>query len=129
MFYLMVIYEKARELAQAISQSEELAKMRDSEAAMMCDPEARKLVEEYQEIQMEAIKNGQQFGDLSEEKQKKLEELDEKMSQNPQIVAYMEAQEKLEQILRSVNLIISGALNEGDGSCPSSGCAGCTSCN
>lgn len=125
----MDIYEKARELAQAISQSEELKKMRNSEAAMMCDPEARKLVEEYQKIQMEAMKNGLQFEDLPEEKQKKLEELDEKMSQNAQIAAYMEAQENLEQILRSVNLIISSALNEGEGSCSSSGCAGCTSCN
>lgn len=127
----MEIYSKAKELAQAISQSEELKKMRDSEAAMMCDPEARKLVEEYQEIQMEAMKTGLQFDELPEEKKKKLEELDEKMSQNQHIVAYMEAQEGLEQTLRSVNLIISSALNEGDneGGCPSTGCAGCTSCN
>jgi len=125
----MEIYNKAKELAQAISQSEEIKKMRDSEAAMMCDPEARKLVEEYQAIQMEAMKAGLQYDQLPEEKQKKLEELDEKMSKNEHIVAYMEAQENLEQILRSVNLIISSALNEGEGSCPSTGCAGCTSCN
>jgi len=127
----MDIYSKAKELAQAISQSEELKNMRDSEAAMMCDPEARKMVEEYQEVQMEAMKTGLQFDQLPEEQQKKLEELDELMSQNQHIVAYMEAQEKLEQILRSVNLIISSALNEGDSSssCPSSGCSGCTSCN
>lgn len=126
----MDIFNKARELAQAISQSEELKKMKDSEAAMMCDPEARKLVEAYQEIQMEAMKNGLQFDQLSEEQQKKLEELDEKMSQNKHIAAYMEAQDSLEQILRSVNLIITSALNDNEGSsCPSSGCAGCTSCN
>ncbi|NLT94258.1 MAG: YlbF family regulator [Clostridia bacterium] len=125
----MDIYTKARELAQAISQSEELKKMKDSEAAMMCDPEARKMVEEYQKIQMEALKNGLHFDQLPEEQQKKLEELDEKMSKNKHIVAYMEAQENLEQILRSVNLIITSALNDNDGACPSSGCAGCTSCN
>jgi cell fate (sporulation/competence/biofilm development) regulator YlbF (YheA/YmcA/DUF963 family) len=125
----MEIYNKARELAQAISQSEELKKMRDCEAAMMCDPEARKMVEEYQKIQMEAMKSGLHFDQLPEEQQKKLEELDEKMSHNQHIVAYMEAQESLEQILRSVNLIITSALNENEGGCPSSGCAGCTSCN
>ncbi|KJS80184.1 MAG: hypothetical protein JM58_19070 [Peptococcaceae bacterium BICA1-8] len=132
----MDIYNKAKELAEAISQSQELKKMRDSEAAMMCDPQAQKLVEDYQEVQMEAMKAGLQFDELPEEKQKVLEELDEKMSQNEHIVAYMEAQEALEQILRSVNLIISSALNESDSSCGSdcdsdcsSGCSSCSSCN
>jgi len=128
----MDIYNKAKELAEAISQSQELKKMRDAEAAMMSDPQARKLVEDYQEVQMEAMKTGVQFDELPEEKQKKLEELDEKMSQNENIVAYMEAQEALEQILRSVNLIISSALNENDGGCSSdcsTGCTSCSSCN
>ena len=81
---------------------------------------------------MEAMKAGLQFDELPEEKQKKLEELDEKMSQNEHIVSYMEAQEALEQILRSVNLIISSALNESDDACGSdcsSGCTSCSSCN
>lgn len=124
--FLLEIYNKAKELAAAISESQELKKMRDTEAAMMCDPEARKLVEEYQKLQMEAMKNGSQFEDLPEEDQKNIETIEEKMSQNEQIVAYMEAQEELEQILRSVNLIISGALN--DNNCSSNECSGCTGC-
>ncbi|MFZ7102611.1 MAG: YlbF family regulator [Peptococcaceae bacterium] len=125
----MEIYNKAQELAAAISQSKELKEMRDTEAAMMCDPQAKKLVEEYQELQMETMKNGVSFEELPEEKQKKLEELEQRMSNNQQIVSYMQAQEAMEQILRSVNLIISSALNENDGGCPSSGCSSCTSCS
>jgi len=124
----MVIYTKAKELASAISESQELKDMRDTEAMMMCDPQARKLVEKYQELQMEAMQNELQFDELPEDKQKELEELEEKMSQNKHIVAYMEAQETLEQILRSVNLIISSALNENDGLCSGSDCSSCSSC-
>ncbi|MDK2823734.1 MAG: hypothetical protein PWQ67_2071 [Clostridia bacterium] len=125
----MEIYEKAKELAAAISQSQELKAMRDSEATMMCDPVARKLVEDYQQLQMEAMKTGVQFDELPEEKQKQLEEIEEKMSQNKQIVAFMEAQETLEQVLRSVNLIISSALNETNGGCSPSACSSCSSCS
>lgn len=127
----MDIYTKAQELATAISQSKELKEMRDTEAAMMCDPNARKLVEEYQKVQMEAMKSGVSFEELPEEKQKELEELENKMSSNQSIVSYMKAQEAMEQILRSVNLIISSALNnDGEGGgCPSSGCSSCTSCS
>ncbi|MFZ5943593.1 MAG: YlbF family regulator [Bacillota bacterium] len=124
----MEIYNKAKELAASISQSDELKKMRETEANMMCDPLARKLVEEYQQKQMEAMQKGVSFDQLPVEEQKELEKIEENMSQNENIVAYMEAQEALEKVLRSVNLIISSALNENEGACPSSGCSSCSTC-
>ncbi|NLW23837.1 MAG: YlbF family regulator [Clostridia bacterium] len=124
----MEIYAKAQELANLIAESKELKAMRDAEAAMMCDPEARKLVEVYQDLQMEAMKSGLQFDQLPEEMRKEIELTEEKMSQNAKIVAYMEAQDAFEHILKSVNLIISNALNGNQNTCSSSGCAGCTGC-
>lgn len=120
----MIIYEKAKELAEAIVNSEELKAVKDAEATIACDPEARQLVEEYQKLQELFMEKS--FEELSEEEQKKVETLEKKMSQNKCINDYMETQQKLEQVLRSVNLIISNALNDND---EHSGCTSCSSCS
>lgn len=124
----MDIYNKAKELATAIAQSQELKAMRDTEEAMMNNPESRQLIEQYQKFQMEIMQEGIEIQDLPEDKQLEIEKSEKEMSQNQYIVDYMEAQEQFEQILRSVNLIISSALNESDSSCSSTGCSGCTGC-
>ena len=94
----------------------------------MNNPTSRQLIEEYQKIQMEVMQEGIEIQDLSEDKQLEIEKIEKEMSQNQYIVDYMEAQEKFEQILRSVNLIISSALNESDSTCSSTGCSGCDGC-
>lgn len=124
----MDIYNKAKDLATAIAQSQELKVMRENEIAMMGNPEAQQLIDKYQRFQMEIMQEGIELQDLPEEKQLEIEKLEKEMSQNQQIVEYMEAQEQFEQILRSVNLIISSALNESDSNCSSADCSGCDGC-
>ncbi|NMA01558.1 MAG: YlbF family regulator [Clostridia bacterium] len=124
----MDIFNKAKELATAIVQSQELKALRENEENMMNNPTSRQLIEEYQKIQMEVMQEGIEIQDLSEDKQLEIEKIEKEMSQNQYIVDYMEAQEKFEQILRSVNLIISSALNESDSTCSSTGCSGCDGC-
>lgn len=124
----MDIFNKAKELATAIVQSQELKALRENEENMMNNPTSRQLIEEYQKIQMEVMQEGIEIQDLSEDKQLEIEKIEKEMSQNQYIVDYMEAQEKFEQILRSVNLIISSALNESDCTCSSTGCSGCDGC-
>lgn len=124
----MDIYNKAKELATAIVQSEELKAMRENEKTMMDNPESQQLIEKYQKFQIETMQEGIELQDLSEDKQLEIEKLEKEMSENQYIVEYMEAQGQFEQILRSVNLIISSALNESDSTCSSGGCAGCDGC-
>lgn len=130
------IFTKAKELADAISGSQELATLKEAEMQMMMDTEARSIVEEYQTIQMDAMNNGMNFEDLPEEQKARVEELEGLMNDNANISAFLGANQAFEQILRSVNMIISSAINGGeqggcsshsaDGGCSCSG--GCGSC-
>lgn len=117
------IFTKAKELADAISGSQELATLKEAEMQMMMDTEARSIIEEYQTIQMDAMNNGMNFEDLPEEQKARVEELEGLMNDNANISAFLGANQAFEQILRSVNMIISSAINGGE----QGGCSGCSS--
>lgn len=119
----MSIYEKAQDLAYEIETSPELRRVKEAELRLMIDLTARQIVEEYQNIQVEAINNGISFDDLSEDKKNRLSELEKQMSENQIIVDYMNANQELNQILESINMIITSALHEKQ----DSGCSGCAS--
>ena len=127
----MDIFTKAKDLADAIANSAELASLKEAEMKMMMDTEARGIVEEYQGIQMDAQAKGLAFEDLSEEDKKRVEELEAKMNENANISAFLGANQAFEQILRSVNMIISAGINGGNqGGCSSCGSHGADgSCN
>lgn len=113
----VLIYTKAKELADAIASSAELSTLKDAEMTMMMDVEARGIVDEYQAMQMEAMNNGINFEDLSEEQKTKVEELETKMSENANIASFLAANQAFEQVLRSVNMIIGSAINGEQGGC------------
>ena len=132
----MSIYDKAKELADEIAASDELRRVKETELKMLIDLEAREIVESYQQIQMEAINAGLSYDDLDDAKKAELSALEEKMQQNAIIAEYMNANQELNQMLESVNMIISSALNDNNGggcsSCASAGNCGesdcCSSC-
>lgn len=70
----MSILESARELANAIENSPELRRVKEAELRLMLDIEARELVENFQNIQMEAVNNGVNYEDLPENMKKQLED-------------------------------------------------------
>lgn len=132
----MSIYDKAKALADEIQASDELRRVKETELKMLIDMDAREIVESYQRIQMEAINAGIAYDDLDEATKAQLTELEDKMQENPVIVEYMTANQELNQMLESVNMIISSALNPDSGnscsSCSSAGNCGesdcCSSC-
>jgi len=127
------IYAKAKELAEALAASSELAAVKDAEIKMMMDTEARSVVEEYQTIQMNAMSNGINFEDLPAEQKARVEELEEIMNKNENIVNFLSANQAFEQLLRSVNMILSSAINgqqdSGCGSCSTAGSCATGSCS
>lgn len=109
------IMEKANELAESIADSSELEIMRQAEIIMNNNPEAVKILEEFQSKQHE-VYNIQMGGQgLSEQDKKEIEAIELRMSDNSYIKAYIEASEKFEQLLRGVNLIISRAISGNQG--------------
>lgn len=119
----MSIYEKARELAEAITNSDELRAVKENEIKIMIDPDARKIIEEYQAIQVEAINSGVQYEDLPQEKKDSMEALEKEMNDNEIVRDYIAASNELNQILESINMIIGSALNGGS----ESSCSSCSS--
>lgn len=125
------IFEKARELGEAIVESEEYKALKKAEAEQENDPEAMKLLEEYSILRSklaEEIKKG----DVSEEEmnsiRSQLEDAYEKVTANENITAYMNAQRLFQAVMDQMNNIISfhitGKLPGGcSGSCES--CGGC----
>ena len=132
----MSIYDKAEALADEIQNCDELRRVKESELKMLIDMEARQIVETYQQIQMDAINAGIAYDDLDDAKKAELTELENKMQENAVIMEYMNANQELNQMLESVNMIIMSALNDNNGggcsSCSSAGNCGendcCTSC-
>ena len=132
----MSIYDKAKALADEIRACDELRRVKETELKMLIDLPAREIVETYQQIQMDAINAGISYDQLDAEKKAQLEELEKKMQENTVIMEYMTANQELNQTRESVNMILSGALNDNNGggcsSCSSAGNCGendcCTSC-
>lgn len=126
----MSIMDKAHELADAIANSPELAKVRETEIAMGQDPEAQKIIGEFQEKQKEYYEIQMRGEELNDIQKQYISSIEEKMTANPAISAYLHAQGKFEELLKSVNFIIARAIS-GEGSC---GCGSecgpdCGTCN
>lgn len=125
----MSIIENARALGDALSKSDELAKLKNSEIEMQNDEAASEIVAEFHRIQQKFHQLQMEGRELTEAEKKEAEDLEAKMGANEKIKAYMEAQNQFEQILRQVNSIISSAISgqqcgDSSSSC-SSGCSGC----
>ena len=111
----MSIYDKAKALADEIQNCDELRRVKESELKMLIDMEARQIVETYQQIQMDAINAGIAYDDLDDAKKAELTDLENKMQENAVIMEYMNANQELNQMLESVNMIIMSALNDNNG--------------
>lgn len=123
----MSIYEKAKELGNEIANSPELRRVKESELKIMIDINAREIVEEYQGIQAEAINSGLNYEDFPKDKKERLQQLEELMNENEIITEYLSASQELNQILESVNMIISNSLNGNESSCGTCGSGSCSS--
>lgn len=122
----MSILDKAKELADAISESPELRRVKETELRIMINMDAREIVEEYQGIQTDAIGKGLNYEDLPEETKQRLQELEKQMNDNDIINEYLSANQELNQILESVNMVITNALNGNESDCSS--CSSASNC-
>lgn len=119
----MTVLAKAMELGAAISQCEELKKVREAEQAMFTNPDARALVEEFQNYQQKAEFMRARGMDPGSELQESLRSVQDRMNENHFISGYFAAQQEFNQILRQVNQILNHAIT--GGGCAPDGCSTC----
>ena len=122
------ILQKAKELGMLIANSQEFALVKATEEAQLADEEATKLMMEYSNTQDELSKRAsapdvtkEEFENIRFEAQKAFE----KICQNKNIKAYLDANRTFSAMIEQVNAIIGYFVKGGD----SSGCSGnCSSC-
>ena len=110
----MAIEEKAKELAEEITQSAEFQEMKQAEEAVMDDEDASQLMEELESVQKRvqmAQMNGQE---IDSQQQKKIQNLKAKMQQNPEIKEFINAQQEFNQMMENVNEIISSSIQDAE---------------
>ena len=82
---------------------------------------------------MNAMQNGINFEDLEAETKARVEELEGIMNSNENIVTFLSANQAFEQVLRSINMILSNAINpqpeSSCGSCSTAGSCASGSCS
>lgn len=126
------IFEKARELGEAIIESEEYKALKKAELEQEQDEEAMALLKEYSELRTSLAMEIQK-GDVSEDEmasiREKLEDAYEKVTTNDHITAYINAQRDFQTVLDQMNQIITFHITgENPGAC-SGNCSSCGGCH
>lgn len=124
---MISVLEKAKELGDQLAVSEELNEMKNSQLAVMQNPEAKAIVDEFQEKQQEYFRIQQQGQELNDSQKNNIKELEQKMSDNPLIAEYINKQQKFEKLLEEINNIISQSISGEQQSCDDSCCSSCNS--
>lgn len=122
------IFEKARELGEAILESKEYKELKAAELAQEESEEALSLIKDYNEVR---TRLGQEIqkGDVSEERiaeiREELEEAYGKMTTNDLITNYINAQRTFQAVIDQMNNILAFHIT---GKMPG-GCSGsCSTC-
>ncbi len=128
----ITVYNKAKELAEALSGSKELNDVREAEAKMLEDTEARQIINAFQEKQHHLQKIQSLGQALTKDQTDEVEKLEKQMVENPLIFDFYKARQHFDLVLQRVNKIIGESLGPdpecncdsvcGEGSC---GCSGC----
>ncbi len=131
-YIMSEILTKARELGQAIVDSEEYKALKAAEEAQEKDEAAMALLIEYNDVRKalaEEINSSEVSDERMAEIRAKLEETYEKVMSHPTISEYYAAQQRFETIVSQMNSILTYFMTgEISGGC-SGNCGGCSGCN
>ncbi|MDY8045351.1 YlbF family regulator [Paenibacillus polymyxa] len=106
----MNIYDKAHDLAKALKESKEVDEITSAMKLIETDPEAKKMLDDFRERQME-VQQRMMSGDMpAQEEMEKMEKLFEVLSLNLNIRRLFDAERRLSVIIEDVNKIIADSL-------------------
>ncbi len=121
----MTILEKAQKLGKKLSESKELATMREAEKMMLENDESRNAIAQYDEKQRAYQVIQAQGMKLTDGQVKELEDLELKMMNNPYVYNFFKAQQDFQNILESINNIIGEAIGIKEDSGSDNASCGC----
>ena len=125
----MDIFEKAKELGEAIAASEELENLKNAEIDLENDEKARGLMEDYKELQKELVRATRQKE--SEEELDSIREMliakQRELNEYPVTFRYLDSKMKFDRLMKNINGVISFAIN-GEEGCSPSKCGSCGGC-
>lgn len=126
------ILQKAKELGMMIAESEQFARVKDAEEAQLNDSEATQLMMEYSQKQDELSKRASEPNITKEDFEnirKEAQEAFEKICENKNIKAYLEANRAFSSMIEQVNTIIGYFVKGGDASGCGGNCSSCSGCH
>lgn len=108
----MSIMEKAEKLAQEIVNTSEYSELKNAEKNMYEDEQAKTLLDDFESIQKRVQMMQANGKKVQNSQQKKLQNLKAKMQSNNKINNYMEKQKQFNQVMQTVNQVISDKLQD-----------------
>ena len=128
----MEILDMARQLGEAIRDSELMDRVKTAEETQQNDAEAQKLIGEYNLVRMQLAQRAQKEDLTQEEMEQIQQELSaefEKLTKNPVIAEFLEARAALDALVNQVNSILTHFITGEDPNGCTHNCATCGGCH
>lgn len=128
----MDVFEAAKQLGDLIATSDKMTRLKNAEASLEGDAEARKLMDKYKELQVNVVR-----ATKARVSQQELESLKDELmahqdllNNNPVTKEYLESKSDFDSFTKTINKVIEYAMtgDEGEGCSPSK-CGGCSGCH
>ncbi|GEN85688.1 YlbF family regulator [Oceanobacillus sp. FSL W8-0428] len=106
------LQEQANQLEQALRESAEFKDLKQAYDAVMSDPAAKQMFENFRETQLNLQEKHMQGLDISEEEIEKARQIVETVQQHEAISKLMEEEQKLNNVINEISQIITKPLEE-----------------
>lgn len=104
------VEQKAKELAEAIKETEEFETLKSAENKLNLDVTAQELLQKFQDKQQNLQQSQQQGQEVSQEEIQTLQSLQQEMQNNETIKTLMDAQQQFDNLLQEVNQTVLTSL-------------------
>ena len=106
----MNIYDKTHELARALKDLPETVEFRNAGKKIEGNDLNKKMLDDFRKIQIEAYTQQMQTGKMSKELSEKLQNLASVISLNPDVSAYLQAEQRFGVIWEDIMKILNDAI-------------------
>ncbi|MUK90063.1 hypothetical protein GMD78_16955 [Ornithinibacillus sp. L9] len=106
------IYDSAYDMEKAIRESEEFQGLKSAFEAVMNDPSAKQMFDNFRNTQMELQQKQMQGEEITEEEVEKARQVVELVQQHEDISKLMEQEQRLNMMINEVSQIITKPLEE-----------------
>jgi cell fate (sporulation/competence/biofilm development) regulator YlbF (YheA/YmcA/DUF963 family) len=105
------IYDEANNLAKSLKNYPDVVALREAGKKLAENETNKKMLEDFRKIQMEAYSEQMQNGEVSQAVKEKFEKFGVIMGTNPEISAYIMAEQKFSVLWEDIMKILNDALD------------------